>query len=75
MLQSEHERGLFHLIGKWTSGPALQRAMLNAGINIFVNEHTDKYISTCGKVCIFSLVAFRVEERDTRFEPGLALFR
>ncbi|XP_073336496.1 dynein axonemal intermediate chain 7 [Pagrus major] len=49
MLQSEQERGLSHLIGKWMSGPALQRAMLNAGINIFVNEYTDKYVSACGK--------------------------
>lgn len=52
MLQSEQERGLSHLIGQWMSGPALQRAMINAGINIFVNEYTDKYVSTCGKVCI-----------------------
>uniref|UniRef100_A0A8C4I662 Dynein axonemal intermediate chain 7 n=1 Tax=Dicentrarchus labrax TaxID=13489 RepID=A0A8C4I662_DICLA len=49
MLQSEQERGLAHLIGKWMSGPALQRAMLSAGINIFVNEYTDKYVSTCSK--------------------------
>ncbi|XP_067438563.1 dynein axonemal intermediate chain 7 isoform X1 [Thunnus thynnus] len=49
MLQSEREIGLSHLVGKWMSGPALQRAMLNAGINIFVNEYTDKYVSTCGK--------------------------
>ncbi|KAI3366884.1 hypothetical protein L3Q82_009525, partial [Scortum barcoo] len=49
MLQSEQKRGLSHLIGKWMSSPALQRAMLNAGINIFVNEYTDKYVSTCGK--------------------------
>ncbi|XP_054481056.1 dynein axonemal intermediate chain 7 [Anoplopoma fimbria] len=49
MLQSEQEKGLCHLIGKWMSGPVLQRAMLNAGINIFVNEYTDKYVSTCGK--------------------------
>eukprot|EP00064_Thunnus_orientalis_P009714 superscaffoldBa00001251_g9740 len=49
MLQSEQEMGLSHLVGKWMSGPALQRAMLNAGINIFVNEYTDKYVSTCGK--------------------------
>ncbi|KAM7378036.1 hypothetical protein PAMA_013097 [Pampus argenteus] len=49
MLQSEREIGLSHLTGKWMSGPALQRAMLNAGINIFVNEYTDKYVSTCGK--------------------------
>ncbi|XP_042258677.1 dynein axonemal intermediate chain 7 isoform X3 [Thunnus maccoyii] len=49
MLQSEQEIGLSHLVGKWMSGPALQRAMLNAGINIFVSEYTDKYVSTCGK--------------------------
>ncbi|KAK9525539.1 hypothetical protein VZT92_016234 [Zoarces viviparus] len=49
MLQSERERGLSHLTGKWMSSPVLQRAMLNAGINIFVNEYTDKYTSTCGK--------------------------
>uniref|UniRef100_A0A8C9YL25 Dynein axonemal intermediate chain 7 n=1 Tax=Sander lucioperca TaxID=283035 RepID=A0A8C9YL25_SANLU len=49
MLQLEQERGLSHLIGKWMSGPILQRAMLNAGINIFVNEYTDKYVITCGK--------------------------
>ncbi|KAM9334619.1 dynein axonemal intermediate chain 7 [Symphorus nematophorus] len=48
-LQSEQERGLSYLIGKWMSGPALLRAMLNAGINIFVNEYTDRYVSTCGK--------------------------
>ncbi|XP_044042078.1 dynein axonemal intermediate chain 7 isoform X2 [Siniperca chuatsi] len=49
MLQSDQERGPSHLIGKWMSGPSLQRAMLNAGINIFVNEYTDKYVSTWGK--------------------------
>lgn len=26
--------------------------MIKAGINIFVNEYTEKYVSTCGKVCI-----------------------
>ncbi|XP_018555984.1 dynein axonemal intermediate chain 7 isoform X1 [Lates calcarifer] len=49
MLQSEREKGLSHLLGKWMSSPVLQRAMLNAGINIFVSEHTDKYVSTCAK--------------------------
>lgn len=63
MLQSEQERGLSHLIGKWMSGPALQRAMLNAGVNIFVDEYTDKYVSTCGKVCIIYMLAFRTEEQ------------
>uniref|UniRef100_A0A3B4XIL8 Dynein axonemal intermediate chain 7 n=1 Tax=Seriola lalandi dorsalis TaxID=1841481 RepID=A0A3B4XIL8_SERLL len=51
MLQSEQEKGPSHLLGKWMSGPALQKAMLNVGINIFVNEYTNKYVSTCGKVC------------------------
>ncbi|XP_028279380.1 dynein axonemal intermediate chain 7 [Parambassis ranga] len=49
MLQSEQQRGLSHLLGKWMSMPALQKSMLNAGINIFVNEYTEKYVSTCGK--------------------------
>ncbi|KAG8005722.1 Protein CASC1, partial [Nibea albiflora] len=49
MLLSEQDRGLSHLIGKWMTSPALQRAMLNAGINVFVNEYTDKYVSNCGK--------------------------
>ncbi|KAK5895995.1 hypothetical protein CgunFtcFv8_009642 [Champsocephalus gunnari] len=49
MLQSDQESGLSHLKEKWMSGPALQRAMLNAGINIFVNEYTEKYVGTCGK--------------------------
>uniref|UniRef100_A0A3Q3IRU9 Dynein axonemal intermediate chain 7 n=1 Tax=Monopterus albus TaxID=43700 RepID=A0A3Q3IRU9_MONAL len=44
MLQLEQEKGLSHLKGKWMNSPALQRAMLNAGLNIFVNEYTDKYV-------------------------------
>lgn len=66
MLQSEQEKGLSHLIGRWMSGPVLQRAMLNTGINIFVNEYTDKYVSACGKVGIFYLLAIRIQEQDTR---------
>ncbi|KAM4569867.1 dynein axonemal intermediate chain 7 [Odontesthes bonariensis] len=50
LLQAEQERtGLSHLLGKWMSGPALQRAMLDVGINIFVNEYTDQYVSVCKK--------------------------
>ncbi|XP_067346496.1 dynein axonemal intermediate chain 7 isoform X1 [Channa argus] len=49
MLQSEQEKGLSHLTEKWMSSSALQRAMINAGINIFVNEYTDQYISSCCK--------------------------
>lgn len=67
MLQSEREVGLTHLLGKWISGPALQRAMLNAGVNIFVNEHTDKYVSSCSKVCISYLLDCRIEGGQAKF--------
>lgn len=59
--QEEQERGLSHLLGRWMSAPALQRAMFKAGINIFVNEYTDKYVSFCDKVCIFYLMNCVVE--------------
>ncbi|KAL6116985.1 dnai7 [Pungitius sinensis] len=49
MLQSEQVKGLSHIRGKWMSSPVLQRAMLNAGVNITVNEITDKYVCTRGK--------------------------
>uniref|UniRef100_A0A665TKC1 Dynein axonemal intermediate chain 7 n=1 Tax=Echeneis naucrates TaxID=173247 RepID=A0A665TKC1_ECHNA len=49
MLQPEQGKGLSQLLGKWMSSQALQKAMLNGGINIFVNEYTEKYVSTCGK--------------------------
>lgn len=51
MLQSEQAMGLSQLIGRWMSAPTLQKAMITAGINIFVNEYADNYISTYGKVC------------------------
>uniref|UniRef100_A0A672HGG5 Dynein axonemal intermediate chain 7 n=1 Tax=Salarias fasciatus TaxID=181472 RepID=A0A672HGG5_SALFA len=49
MLQSEQERGPAHLLGRWMSCAALQKAMLDAGVNIFVSEFTDKYVINCGK--------------------------
>ncbi|XP_061663116.1 dynein axonemal intermediate chain 7 isoform X5 [Syngnathoides biaculeatus] len=49
MLQSERDVGLAHLFNKWMSAPDLQQAMLKAGINIFVNEHTDKFVTSCRK--------------------------
>lgn len=52
MLQSEQAMGLSQLRGKWMSGPTLQKAMITAGINIFVNEYADNYISTYAKVRI-----------------------
>uniref|UniRef100_A0A3P8STM4 Dynein axonemal intermediate chain 7 n=1 Tax=Amphiprion percula TaxID=161767 RepID=A0A3P8STM4_AMPPE len=51
LLQSEQDQCLSCIMGKWMSISALQKAMINAGVNIFVNEYTDKYVSTCGKVC------------------------
>lgn len=50
MLQLEGDRGLPHVAGRWMSRPALQTAMFSAGINIFVDEHTDAYVSSLEKV-------------------------
>ncbi|XP_037837308.1 dynein intermediate chain CFAP94, axonemal [Kryptolebias marmoratus] len=49
MLQAEQERGLSHVAGRWMSMAALQRAMFNAGVNIFVDEYTDCYVSSLDK--------------------------
>ncbi|XP_054889727.1 dynein axonemal intermediate chain 7 isoform X2 [Poeciliopsis prolifica] len=49
MLQLAQKRGLPDLVGKWMTAPALQKAMLKAGLNIFVNENTHKYVSVCTK--------------------------
>uniref|UniRef100_A0A3B3H620 Dynein axonemal intermediate chain 7 n=1 Tax=Oryzias latipes TaxID=8090 RepID=A0A3B3H620_ORYLA len=50
MLQSDQRKGLAHILGRWMSRAALQRAMTKAGLHIFVNEHTDRYVHTCRKV-------------------------
>lgn len=50
MLQLEQERGLPQLTDRWMSVAALQSAMISAGLNIFVNEHSEKYTSACVKV-------------------------
>lgn len=52
MLQLEQERGLPQLTDRWMSVAALQTAMVNAGLNVFVNEHSEKYTSVCAKVCV-----------------------
>ncbi|TRY62242.1 hypothetical protein DNTS_020207 [Danionella cerebrum] len=46
MLQVEETNNLGHILGSWMSLSELQRAMRKAGINIFVNEYSDKYVST-----------------------------
>uniref|UniRef100_A0A3Q2XD27 Dynein axonemal intermediate chain 7 n=1 Tax=Hippocampus comes TaxID=109280 RepID=A0A3Q2XD27_HIPCM len=50
MLQTDREVALTNLFGKWMSAPDLQQAMVKAGINVFVNEHTEKFVTSCRKV-------------------------
>uniref|UniRef100_A0A3B1IZ43 Dynein axonemal intermediate chain 7 n=1 Tax=Astyanax mexicanus TaxID=7994 RepID=A0A3B1IZ43_ASTMX len=45
MLQMKEARELAHILGKWMSLTALQTAMRRAGVNIFVNEYSDKYVT------------------------------
>ncbi|XP_046878778.1 dynein axonemal intermediate chain 7 [Hypomesus transpacificus] len=49
MLQSDQDTGLNHILGVWMSFSDLQKAMVNAGVNVFVNEHSDKYVSISAK--------------------------
>ncbi|XP_056604643.1 dynein axonemal intermediate chain 7 isoform X2 [Triplophysa dalaica] len=49
MLHVENAKELDHLLGKWMSPSALQKAMKRAGINVFVNEYSDKYVSINSK--------------------------
>ncbi|KAI7791914.1 putative protein CASC1 [Triplophysa rosa] len=49
MLHVENAKELDHLLGKWMSPSALQKAMKGAGINIFVNEYSDQYVSINSK--------------------------
>uniref|UniRef100_H3CN91 Dynein axonemal intermediate chain 7 n=1 Tax=Tetraodon nigroviridis TaxID=99883 RepID=H3CN91_TETNG len=49
MLQLEQERALPQLTDRWMSVAALQAAMIGAGLNVFVNEHSEKYASACAK--------------------------
>ncbi|KAF4114651.1 dynein axonemal intermediate chain 7 isoform X3 [Onychostoma macrolepis] len=49
MLHMEETKNLDHLLGKWMSPSDLQKAMQRAGINIFVNEYSDKYVSINSK--------------------------
>lgn len=48
----ENAKELDHLLGKWMSQSALQKAMKRAGINVFVNEYSDKYVSINSKVML-----------------------
>ena len=50
MLQSDQDTGLNHILGVWMSFSDLQKAMVNAGVNVFVNGLSDKYVSISAKV-------------------------
>lgn len=58
MLQMEQAPGLDHILGKWMSLAALQSAMRHAGVNVFVNEYSEKYVTVGAKVimlkCLYS---------------------
>ncbi|KAK2832137.1 hypothetical protein Q7C36_015599 [Tachysurus vachellii] len=49
MLQMEQAPGLNHILGKWMSLAALQSAMRRAGVNVFVNEYSEKYVTVSAK--------------------------
>ncbi|KAL2076614.1 hypothetical protein ACEWY4_027786 [Coilia grayii] len=49
MLQTALENAPAHIQGQWMSASALQKAMRAAGINIFTDEHSDKYVSVNAK--------------------------
>ncbi|MCJ8742982.1 hypothetical protein PDJAM_G00088460 [Pangasius djambal] len=49
MLQMAQAPGLNHVVGKWMSLAALQTAMRRAGVNVFVNEYSDKYVTVSAK--------------------------
>lgn len=56
MLQMDQTPGLNHLLGKWMSLPALQTAMTQAGLNVFVNEYSEKYVTVSAKVITLTFV-------------------
>ncbi|KAJ8381931.1 hypothetical protein SKAU_G00027090 [Synaphobranchus kaupii] len=49
MLTSDQRSELSHVSGKWMSVSSFQEALTSSGINIFVNEHSSKYVSITAK--------------------------
>ncbi|XP_061106681.1 dynein axonemal intermediate chain 7, partial [Conger conger] len=49
MLTSDPRSELSHVSGKWMSVSSFQEIMTRSGINIFVNEHSSKYVSITAK--------------------------
>lgn len=69
-------RPLPPVVGRWMSRPDLQKAMFNAGINIFVDENTDNYVPSLDKVSSFHLVTEQEDIRtaDLQLTGSLSLF-
>lgn len=63
MLQMDQAPGLNHILGKWRSLAALQDAMRRAGVNMFVSEYSDKYVTISAKVIMLTCFYSRVMER------------
>ncbi|XP_053364665.1 dynein axonemal intermediate chain 7 isoform X1 [Clarias gariepinus] len=49
LLEMDQAPALNHILGKWMSLSALQRAMTHAGVNIFVKEYSDKFVTVNAK--------------------------
>ncbi|XP_035280691.1 protein CASC1 [Anguilla anguilla] len=49
MLTTDPRSELSHVSGKWMSVSSFQKALTSSGINIFVNEHSSKYVSITAK--------------------------
>lgn len=51
-LQTARAPELSNLVDTWMSFSALKTAMIHSGVNIFVNEYSDKYVAVSTKVNI-----------------------
>ncbi|KAK3545000.1 hypothetical protein QTP86_032703 [Hemibagrus guttatus] len=49
MLQMDQAPGLNHILGKWMTLAALQDVMRYAGVNMFVSDYSDKYVTVSAK--------------------------
>ncbi|XP_023672481.2 dynein axonemal intermediate chain 7 isoform X1 [Paramormyrops kingsleyae] len=58
MLSSATEYELPHVLGRWMSPSALQKAMRRAGVNVFVSEHSGKYVSINAKEPLIEQAAY-----------------
>ncbi|XP_058272929.1 dynein axonemal intermediate chain 7 [Hemibagrus wyckioides] len=72
MLQMDQAPGLNHILGKWMSLAALQDAMRRTGVNMFVSEYSDKYVTISAKD---PLIEHAVYEQMALLSSALAFSR